>query len=88
MSAKDSTGTSSTADTGCDDPTKTINVCLHKGTHTRLTAYKNYNPVQRKTFDQAVNEILDEIEFPESDEFESKYIPSMSFNNTSSDDDD
>ena len=42
------------------DPETTINVCLHRDTHTRLTAYKNDNPLIEKSYDEAINEILPE----------------------------
>jgi hypothetical protein len=70
------------------DPETTINVCLHRDTHTRLTAYKNYNPLNHKTFDTAVNEILDEIDFPEADEIGSMFLPSMTEDRSTDSEDD
>ncbi|WP_251344547.1 hypothetical protein [Haloplanus halophilus] len=76
MSTTNSNGSSS-LDSECDGPSTKINVCLRRETHARLTAYKNFNPFVDKTFDEAVTELLDTIEFPEPDEFESVYIPSI-----------
>jgi hypothetical protein len=78
VSAKNTTPTTGTA-TDCDEPRTTINVCLHRNTHTRLTAYKNYNPLANKTFDEAVNEILDSVGFPEADVFENPAFPVLSY---------
>jgi hypothetical protein len=44
-----------------------------------LTAYKNYNPLANKTFDEAVNEILDSVGFPEADVFENPAFPVLSY---------
>ncbi|QLC35651.1 hypothetical protein EFA46_015435 (plasmid) [Halarchaeum sp. CBA1220] len=77
------TSSSSSSSTDSDESgertasTATINVCLRRDTHTRLTAFKNFDPFVHRTFDEAVTELLDTIEFPTPDEFESKYIPSM-----------
>lgn len=60
------------------DPETTINVCLHRDTHTRLTAYKNDNPLIEKSYDEAINEILEKIDFPQAEMIENKYLPSMS----------
>lgn len=63
----------------CDESRATINVCLRRETHRRLTAYKNLNPLASKTFDKAVNDILDAVEFPEADAFENLAFPVMSY---------
>ncbi|WP_254824935.1 hypothetical protein [Haloglomus halophilum] len=76
MYTTDSNGSSS-LDSECDAPSAKINVCLRRETHARLTAYKNLNPFVVKTFDEAVTELLDTIEFPDPDEFESVFVPSM-----------
>ena len=61
-----------------------INVSLHQETHTRLLAYKNADILNKKTFNEAVEEILDKVGIPDADEIECKYAPSMSL--TDSDD--
>lgn len=66
-------------DSDCDEPQTTINVCLHRETHARLTAYKNFNPLASKTFDEAINEALDAISFPEADAFENPTFPALSY---------
>jgi hypothetical protein len=68
---------SASLDSECDAPSAKINVCLRRETHARLTAYKNYNPFVDKTFDEAVTDLLDTIEFPDPDEFESVFVPSI-----------
>jgi len=78
VSANNNTQTSGTTP-GCTDSQPTINVCLRRETHRRLSAYKNYNPLSNKTFDEAVNEILDTVEFPEADAFENIAFPTMSY---------
>lgn len=78
MSANNTTPTTGIA-SDCDEPRTTINVCLHRNTHTRLTAYKNFNPLASKTFDEAVNEILDALDFPEAAAFENPMFPALSY---------
>jgi hypothetical protein len=68
------------------DPETATNVALYSPAKTRLTAYKNDNPLKKMTFDEAVNELLDEIGFPQAEEIENKYLPSMS-NGSSNDSD-
>lgn len=55
-----------------------INVSLHQETHTRLLAYKNADLLNKKTFNEAVEEILDKVGVPDAEEIECKYAPSMS----------
>jgi len=43
-----------------------------------LTAYKNDNPLIEKSYDEAINEILEKIDFPQAEKIENKYLPSMS----------
>lgn len=78
MSSKNTPQTTG-IDSDCDELRETINVCLHRETHTRLTAYKNFNPLASKTFDEAVNEILDSLGFPDADSFENPAFPMLSF---------
>jgi hypothetical protein len=63
-----------TSDNTDRDPETTINVCLHRDTHTRLTAYKNDNPLIEKSYDEAINEILEKIDFPQAEMIENKYL--------------
>lgn len=70
----------------CDDPKTRVNIALHTETHVRLTAYKNFNPLMNKTFDEAVGELLDAIEFPQPDQFESQFVPSLTLVDDLSDD--
>lgn len=58
-------------------PETAINVALHPSTKTRLTAYKNGNPLENMSYNQAVEKILDEIGFPPVEEIENKYFPSI-----------
>ena len=55
------------------------NVALHECTYARLTAFKNHNPLVDKSFDAAINEVLDAIEFPQADEIENMYLPNVEF---------
>jgi hypothetical protein len=64
------------------DPETTTNVALYPPAKTRLTAYKNSNPLKELTFDEAVTQILDEIGFPQAEEIESKYLPSLAGENS------
>jgi len=59
------------------DPETATNVALYPPAKTRLTAYKNDNPLKKMSYDEAVNEVLDEIGFPPIEEIESKYLPSL-----------
>jgi hypothetical protein len=65
------------------DPDKPTNVALHPPTKTRLTAYKNDNPLKNMSFDKAVGKILDEIGFPPVEEIENKYLPSVAAESSS-----
>jgi len=53
------------------------NVALHECTYARLTAFKNQNPLVDKSFDAAINEVLDAIDFPQSGEIENMYLPNI-----------
>jgi hypothetical protein len=55
------------------------NVALHECTYARLTAFKNQNPLVDKSFDAAINEVLDAIDFPQADEIENMYLPNIKF---------
>jgi len=55
------------------------NVALHECTYARLTAFKNLHPLVDKSFDTALNDALDAIEFPQADEIESMYLPNVEF---------
>lgn len=56
-----------------------VNVALRRNTHTRLTAFKNYNPLIQRSFDEAINEALDTIDFPQAEEIENVHIPALPF---------
>lgn len=56
-----------------------INVSLHQDTHTRLLAYKNADLLNKKTFNEAVEEILDKVGVPDADKIENRHAPSMAF---------
>ena len=55
------------------------NVALHGCTYARLTAFKNQNPLVDKSFDAAINEVLDAIDFPQADEIENISLPNVEF---------
>jgi hypothetical protein len=59
------------------DPEKAINVALHPPTKTRLTAYKNGNPLKNLSYNEAIEKVLDEIGFPPIEEIENQYLPSL-----------
>lgn len=63
----------------CASATTYKNVALHECTYARLTAFKNLNPLVDKSFDAALNEVLDAIEFPQADEIENMYLPNVEF---------
>lgn len=63
----------------CASATTYKNVALHECTYARLTAFKNLNPLVDKSFDAALNEVLDAIEFPQADEIENMYMPNVEF---------
>jgi len=63
----------------CASATTYKNVALHECTYARLTAFKNQNPLVDKSFDAALNEVLDAIEFPQADEIENMYLPNVEF---------
>jgi len=45
-------------------------------TRDRLRAFRNRNPLDRKSYDEAVNELLDQVEFATAEELNAKYRPS------------
>lgn len=75
-----------TPPTSPDKPER-INVALHPDTHKRLMAVKNNVPLQKRTFNDAVNDILNVIDFPAADEIENAHFPNFSFEAPDSDDD-
>ena len=87
MSSKDDIDPTADTDTDCNEPEKPINISLQRDTHARVTAYKHLTAhkrpriskmrrsTRRKTFDEAVNELLDSVGFPEADAFENPEFP-------------
>lgn len=69
------------------NPDTGTNVLLHQPAKTRLTAYKNDNPLKNMSFDKAVNKLLDEIGFPPVEEIENKYLPSVAAESSSASED-
>jgi hypothetical protein len=65
------------------EPDTATNVALHQPAKTRLTAYKNDNPLKNMSFDKAVDKLLDEIGFPPVEEIENKYLPSVAAESSS-----
>ena len=59
------------------EPETAINVALHPPTKTRLTAYKNRNPIENLSYNEAIEKVLDEIGFPPVEEIENQYLPSL-----------
>ena len=59
------------------EPETAINVALHPPTKTRLTAYKNKNPIKNLSYNEAIEKVLDEIGFPPVEEIENQYLPSL-----------
>ena len=46
---------------------------VKEGTRDRLRAYSNRNLLDRQSYDEAVNELLDEIEFASAEELNAQY---------------
>jgi hypothetical protein len=42
-------------------------------TRDRLRAYSNRNLINRQTYDEAVNDLLDEVEFASAEELNTRY---------------
>jgi hypothetical protein len=48
---------------------------VRESTRDRLRAFRNRNPLDRKTYDEAVNELLDQVEFATAEELNAEYRP-------------
>ena len=46
---------------------------VKEGTRDRLRAYSNRNLLNRQSYDQAVNELLDQVEFASAEELNAQY---------------
>ena len=46
---------------------------VKEGTRDRLRAYSNRNLLDRQSYDQAVNELLDQVEFASAEELNAQY---------------
>jgi len=46
---------------------------VKEGTRDRLRAYSNRNLLDRQSYDQAVNELLDQVEFASAEERNAQY---------------
>jgi len=46
---------------------------VKEGTRDRLRAFSNRNLLDRQSYDQAVNELLDQIEFATAEELNAQY---------------
>ena len=87
MSSKDDINSTTGTAADHNKPEKPINISLHRDTHARITAYKRLtahkrprisktrHPTRRKAFDEAINELLDSVGFPEADAFENPEFP-------------
>lgn len=52
---------------------------VHEETATRLKAFKRMNLLDQKTYDEAVNDLLDQYGFPSHDELDDFYQQRSSF---------
>lgn len=48
---------------------------VRESTRDRLRAFGNRNLLDRKSYDEAVNELLDQVEFATAEELNAKYRP-------------
>ena len=46
---------------------------VKEGTRDRLRAYSNRNLLDRQSYDQAVNELLEQVEFASAEELNAQY---------------
>jgi hypothetical protein len=51
------------------------NIPLKPDTYARMTAFKHRNPLVNRSYDEALNEILDSMKFPQSEELQSPHLP-------------
>jgi len=51
------------------------NIPLKPNTYARMTAFKHRNPLVNRSYDEALNEILDSMKFPQSEELQSPHLP-------------
>ena len=48
---------------------------VKENTRDRLRAFRNRNLLDRKSYDEAVNELLDQVEFATAEELNAEYRP-------------